>query len=340
MLAWGAGTAAILFFAFGLLSCTTVCSAPVPALAYTTACVDVDPGCQTYISLGDECEDTYTIENCRMSCHLCDSGVHPAPRDADIISEELVTAMREEDTTAATTLLKEAAALGGATAARLLYNALDSAHGGEFEGRQGRHAGLGPQDVEGYSSVAEQASLREKFHSPEIKTICETGFNAGHSAANYLIGNYLGFNVTYIGFDLGRTDYSRRAQTFLTTLFGTKFVINYGDSKDTLPAYLASHPNMTCDGIMVDGEHNYETSRIDLQHFLKHARCGSKVAIDDIEMSDLQQAWTEAQSEGWIKEENCESSYDHDATRNWCFATVIKIPNKRGLNGKVCDPSP
>ena len=40
---------------------------------------------------------------------------------------------------------------------------MDAAHGKLFTNRMGRHSGLGPNDVEGYSSIAEQKSLRSFF---------------------------------------------------------------------------------------------------------------------------------------------------------------------------------
>jgi hypothetical protein len=69
---------------------------------------------------------------------------------------------------------------------------------------------------------------------------------------------------------------------------------------------------------MVDGGHNYETSKADLRSFLTRARCGSRVAIDDIEMPSLRKSWKEAQDEGLLREDACETARDPDATRNWC----------------------
>lgn len=240
------------------------------------------------------------------------------PRTAAAILPGLVSALQGHDSAAAAKLLNEAARLGELPAASLLYEALDGAHGPKFRNRRGRHAGLGPAEVEGYSSIAEQKSLRRVFHHSDIKTICETGFNAGHSAANYLLANYFGYDVSYVGFDLGRTPYSKAAEGFLTTLFPDKFQVNWGDSRDTLPRYLAEHPGLICDGIMVDGGHNYETSKADLRSFLTRARCGSRVAIDDIEMPSLRKSWKEAQDEGLLREDACETARDPDATRNWC----------------------
>jgi hypothetical protein len=247
-----------------------------------------------------------------------DASTLAAVRTAAAIRPELVRALQGHDSAAAARLLTEAAGLGELPAAGLLYEALDAAHGPKFRNRRGRHAGLGPTEVEGYSSIAEQKSLRRAFHHSDIKTICETGFNAGHSAANYLLANYFGYDVSYVGFDLGRTPYSKAAEGFLKTLFPDKFQVNWGDSRDTLPSYLSEHPGLICDGIMVDGGHNYETSKADLRAFLTRARCGSRVAIDDIEMPALRRSWKEAQDDGLLREDACETARDPDATRNWC----------------------
>jgi hypothetical protein len=72
-----------------------------------------------------------------------------------------------------------------------------------------------------------------------------------------------------------------------------------------LAGYMAEHPGLICDGIMVDGGHNYETSKADLRAFLTRARCGTRVAIDDIEMPALRKSWKEAQDEGFLREGNC-----------------------------------
>ena len=66
---------------------------------------------------------------------------------------------------------------------------------------------------------------------------------------------------------------------FLMTLFGEeKFEVTWGDSTKTLPRYMDDHPELVCDGIMVDGGHNYRTSKADLSAFLTRARCGSRVS--------------------------------------------------------------
>ena len=260
---------------------------------------------------------------------------------ATALQASLTKAMLSQNVVAANTALDLAVQRSGsgvdsaAVAGSLLYRAIDAAHGPQFEGRMGRHAGLGPGDVEGYSSLSEQTSIRSFFWMNDINTICETGFNAGHSAANYLLANKYGYTVRYVGFDLGRTQYSKRAQGFIETLFPVtpsplaaticgalllplidfkntqgKVEIHWGDSKTTLPQYIDDTPDLTCDGIMVDGGHNYETSRSDLAQFLRRARCGSHVAIDDIEMGELQRAWEEAKSAGWIRQERCAYSQD------------------------------
>lgn len=77
-----------------------------------------------------------------------------------------------------------------------LHRAMDTAHGRLFSNRMGRHSGLGPNDVEGYSSIAEQRSLRGFFAGGGFSgLVCETGFNGGHSAANYLVPSLFGQDI-------------------------------------------------------------------------------------------------------------------------------------------------
>jgi hypothetical protein len=43
----------------------------------------------------------------------------------------------------------------------------------------------------------------------------------------------------------------------------------------TLSSYLDAHPRLVCDGIMVDGGHNYQAASHDMAQLMRRARCGS-----------------------------------------------------------------
>jgi predicted O-methyltransferase YrrM len=55
-----------------------------------------------------------------------------------------------------------------------------------------------------------------------------------------------------------------------------------GDSKDTVPAYFAAHPNEYFDLITVDGDHSTEGARRDLQNVIPRLKIGGALVFDDI----------------------------------------------------------
>ena len=111
------------------------------------------------------------------------------------------------------------------------------AHGNQFNNRMGRHSGLGPNEVEGYSSINEQKSLRSFFTDGNFEgLICETGFNGGHSAANYLVPTLFGQDIRYLGFDLGRTKYSHDALGFVVGLHRLTSASLWSPIPDPMPS--------------------------------------------------------------------------------------------------------
>lgn len=55
-----------------------------------------------------------------------------------------------------------------------------------------------------------------------------------------------------------------------------------GDSKDTVPAYFAAHPEEYFDLITVDGDHSTEGARRDLQNVIPRLKIGGALVFDDI----------------------------------------------------------
>ncbi|ESO04334.1 hypothetical protein HELRODRAFT_172695 [Helobdella robusta] len=72
----------------------------------------------------------------------------------------------------------------------------------------------GLTDSEGHSGqVAEQQMILHYLAaSPAVKTVCETGFNYGHSSFNFLTANP---NLKVNSFDLGIHEYSKTMAKFL-----------------------------------------------------------------------------------------------------------------------------
>lgn len=186
-------------------------------------------------------------------------------------------------------------------AAETFYRALERAH--SFEGTnagsgRGGHVVNG-NFVEGYSHPSEGLLLRDLVRtlgsSRKEVQVCEIGFNAGHSAANYLILNLFGQRVRYVGFDLGEHAYAHSAQRFLKSLFGDLIQVVWGDSERTLTDFRTANPGFVCDLAMVDGLHTYDAALTDSLNFLPLTRAGSVLAMDDMGMPELRRAWAEVE---------------------------------------------
>ena len=98
-------------------------------------------------------------------------------------------------------------------------------------------------------------------------TACEIGFNVGHSASVFLTA--LGPSSRYVGFELSEASRMFPKQRRLVTaalavlngsagLFPGRIDLVYGNSLQSAPRFLASHPNFRCDLLSIDGDHTLE----------------------------------------------------------------------------------
>lgn len=112
------------------------------------------------------------------------------------------------------------------------------------------------EEVEGHSGVSEGETrmLHYLAGHKRIKTVCETGFNIGHSSLNYLTAN--GQLVVY-SFDLGEHRYALEMSEYMTKKFPGRFFIHFGNSVMSIPEFIRDNPNFKCDFMLVDGGHWY-----------------------------------------------------------------------------------
>ncbi len=162
-----------------------------------------------------------------------------------------------------------------------------------------------PKVKEGYS-----ASYIEEFlvmyllaKAPSVRTVCETGFNAGHSAFTWLQSNS---KARLYSFDIGTHAYARPMAEFLKQSFPERFNITWGDSTLTLPEFRKIHPEVTCDLISIDGGHTYKACKSDYENFKKMAHSESIVMLDNYPdkrfLKPLGDVWERAKREGEISE--------------------------------------
>ncbi|CAN0034459.1 unnamed protein product, partial [Heterosigma akashiwo] len=130
-----------------------------------------------------------------------------------------------------------------------------------------------------------------------MSTVCEIGFNAGHSAMAFLAASS---RIRVVSFDLGTNrapkgsgqTYAARAQDFVSSVFPGRSILVVGNASYTVPTFAEfSHP-FRCDFILVDGGHSYEQAVDDLQNMKLLAQSGRNVVlIDDLEYEGVYKAW-------------------------------------------------
>jgi len=111
--------------------------------------------------------------------------------------------------------------------------------------------------------------------APDIRTVCETGFNAGHSAALWLTANAA---AHVHSFDLfGPRASGTRTAALLQSRFPGRLTVHKGDSVRTVP--IATLP--PCDLVHVDGRHDYEHTVLDALNLLAKASPHALFLFDD-----------------------------------------------------------
>jgi predicted O-methyltransferase YrrM len=132
---------------------------------------------------------------------------------------------------------------------------------------------------EGYSQQVPQQvdDLIKLTNNPNIN-VMEIGFNAGHSAEVFLQNNK---DLTLTSFDLGEHNYVRTAKEYIDYTYPNRHKLILGDSRITVPNYIANNKNTKFDIIFIDGGHNYEIAKSDMENCFHLAHKDTIVAVDD-----------------------------------------------------------
>lgn len=156
----------------------------------------------------------------------------------------------------------------------------------------------------GQNRVARQANRYNSLaRSPGLTTVCETGFNAGHSALRFLVLS----DAHVYEFDLGMHDYSHESAVFLQRSFPGRLTVTWGDSTVSLPNFSQANPSVKCDIIIVDGGHDFHVAMADLRNFMRMASTSHTLVIDDTPCNALHcqgptEAWSQLKRSGCIAE--------------------------------------
>ena len=145
-------------------------------------------------------------------------------------------------------------------------------------------------------------ALASVFADPRVETVCEIGFNAGHSMLNALLARE---GIQIISFDLGEywDVYSKYSYQLLQKSFPEQVTVVLGDSTSTVPKFIRERPDQKCNVIFIDGGHTKEVAAADIFNMAPMAnRTFHRLIVDDADWGDVRVAWDEAVSHGYVQE--------------------------------------
>jgi hypothetical protein len=172
------------------------------------------------------------------------------------------------------------------------------------------------------------SSLRSQLDEhPQLRsgTICEIGFNAGHSAVVWLEGT----RARVVEFDLLTLPYSRQARRFVETRYPQRTAFHVGDSHATVPRYASLVGNGTapaCDLWLVDGDHGIH-SKSDFFHALAASHDGTAIIADDAGLlfPYVRKYWRIHVGIGSIVERSCTSTQVRGGVeKTWCVGVAAE----------------
>jgi len=125
-----------------------------------------------------------------------------------------------------------------------------------------------PQQVENLINLTSKPNIN----------VMEIGFNAGHSAEIFLKNNK---ELFLTSFDLGSHEYISAAKEYIDFTYPNRHKLILGDSRITLPLYIENNKESKFDFIFIDGGHDYEIAKKDMENCFYLAHKDTIVALDD-----------------------------------------------------------
>ena len=180
---------------------------------------------------------------------------------------------------------------------------------------------------------------------PGVRTLCEVGFNGGHTAVNLLLADPAAGSRLF-AFDVGRHAAVKLGAAFAEENFPGRFELVLGDSRATLPEFARKRPDVRCDFIHIDGDKTYEGVRSDLANLRPLAASGAPgppagdpdaeapdgggghtLIVNDVGCTRAwceggTRAWSEAKEAGQVVQAACYSGFE--GARGWCVGRYAK----------------
>lgn len=229
--------------------------------------------------------------------------------------------------------LSDCAQLFGPDTAAAKFQLSDAYHDGFTDFEAAVNESTKNEEVEGYTF--QQPTQFKVLHylasRPNVHSICETGFNLGHSSFNYLTA---GDRAVVHSFDLGIHQYAHKMAAFMRRLFPNRFFVHFGDSTHTVPQFVRTHPDHRCDFIYVDGGHTYPVAMADLFNLAAMADVdnGNVIMFDDYPTlkafpRPFGWAWENMRRWGYVRELVRCSFENKQFQRGFVIGTVVRRPS-------------
>jgi hypothetical protein len=123
-------------------------------------------------------------------------------------------------------------------------------------------------------------------------TVCEIGFNLGHSAAVFVAASGAEAVARYVAFDKVEAPGVELSMRLLRSEFAaTEWELVAGDSRETVPAFHSSRPEVRCDLLHVDGDHGLVMPGVDLDNLRAMSSERALVVFDDCGCAEADESW-------------------------------------------------
>jgi|GEM_PF-1616713 len=132
---------------------------------------------------------------------------------------------------------------------------------------------------------------------PEVKTIAQSGFLAGHSSELFLSSRE---DVQVVSFDEMKSKCTYVGNDYINLHFPERHQLIEGELSLTVPDYYKENPGFTFDLIFIDGGSSYEQVLADLKNFKNLAHKDTLIVINDLNHTPVKNAWEKSVEDGLI----------------------------------------